>query len=244
VSARFAGLRVLVTGTAGGIGRAVVDGFLAAGATVFAIDRAAPAYPSAAQFKICDIADRAAVDRVVDAIVLGGPIDVLVHAAARLGDGVDFLSVRQEDWLDFLSINLTGAFNVGQAVGRRMVGRGGSIVFVGSVNSMAAEPQAAPYAAAKGGLLMLTRAMAVDLARHEIRVNLIAPGPITVPRNAELFARPEMHAAFARAIPAGAPGKPDDVARAAVFLADPDNRFVTGATIVVDGGLTAQILPP
>ena len=241
----FLGRRVLVTGAAGGIGRAVVEAFAAAGAAVVATDRAEADYElSGVQFVLCDVADRAAVDRVVDAMAADGPVDVLVHAAARLGDDVDFLGVDQDDWLDFIAVNLTGAFNVGQAVARTMAGRGGSIVFVGSVNALAAEPKAAPYVAAKGGLRMLTRAMAVDLARHLIRVNLIAPGPITVPRNAALFATPDMQAMFAHAIPAGTPGEPQDIARAALFLADPRNRFITGVDLVVDGGLLAQILPP
>ena len=121
-------------------------------------------------------------------------------------------------------------------------GRGGAIVTIGSVNSFAAEPGAAPYVASKSGLLGLTRAMAVDLAEHGIRVNMVAPGPIETPRNAAVFAAPAMRAMFGRLLPQRRVGAPADVAHAALFLAEDTSAFTTGSVVTVDGGMFAQIL--
>ena len=120
---------------------------------------------------------------------------------------------------------------------------GGRIVTIGSVNSFAAEPTAAPYVASKGGVRLLTKAMAVDLARHGITVNMIAPGPIAVPHNAETFASPPLLRSFERLVPAGGAGGPADIANAAVFLCEDASRYVTGTELVVDGGTLALVMP-
>jgi glucose 1-dehydrogenase/gluconate 5-dehydrogenase len=119
--------------------------------------------------------------------------------------------------------------------------RAGRIIMIGSVNSLAAEPEALPYVASKHGLLGLVRAMAVDLARHGIAANLIAPGPILVERNRDLFSSEPLRSGLARNIPAGGPGSPDAVAEAALYLADPRASFVTGAVLTVDGGSLAMV---
>lgn len=245
---RFEGNVVLVTGAAGGIGAATVRALLDEGATVFASDVAAPQAElniTGAQFVAADICDRRAVDRLVAAAEsFAGHIDALVHAAAKLGASGPFEATSAEDWSHYIDVNLTGTFHVCQSVARSMIARelGGRLVTVGSINAFAAEPEAAPYVASKGGIRMLTKAMAVDLARHGIAVNMVAPGPITVPRNQALFQTPELAALFAQSIPAGAAGSPEDVAKAALFLADPKLDFITGAELLVDGGLMAQIL--
>src|SRR3569623_2531329 len=129
----------------------------------------------------------------------------------------------------YLDVNLTGTFRVCRAVARAMIGqgRGGSIITVGSVNSLAAEPQALPYASSKGGIAILTRAMAVDLAPHGIRSNLLAPGPVEVPRNASLFRSPELRRGFKQIEPMGHAADPADVANAAGYLAEPGTIMVT-----------------
>ncbi|MCC7285127.1 MAG: SDR family oxidoreductase [Burkholderiaceae bacterium] len=243
---------VLVTGAAGGIGAAVVRALLAEEAIVVASDIRPPAPElgiSAARYVAADVGNRAEVDGLVaEAVASAGRIDALVHTAALLGASGPFETLSQADWARYIDINLTGTFNVCQAVARAMIASGtqGRLVTIGSVNAFAAEPEAAPYVASKGGIRLLTKAMAVDLARHGIAANMIAPGPIEVPRNAALFAQPELVALFAQAVPYGRPGSPDDVARAALFLADPGLAFVTGAELAVDGGALAQImaLPP
>lgn len=225
--------RILVTGAEGGIGGAVVAALRAAGAVVHGTDLTG-ALP-------CDITNRAAIEALLDGV---GPLDGLVHCAARCGGTGPFHTVTGADWDSYLAVNLTGTFHVCQAVAQRMIATGtrGRIVVTGSVNALAAEAGASPYVAAKGGVRMLVKAMAVDLARFGIAANLVHPGPITVDRNAALFETPANRALFGQHIPQGTPGRPQAVARAAAFLVDPALEFITGAELAVDGGLLAQIL--
>jgi NAD(P)-dependent dehydrogenase (short-subunit alcohol dehydrogenase family) len=237
VKGRLAGRVALVTGAAGGIGGAIAARFRTEGATVVATDRAGADID-------CDVSDRAQVDGLV-AEVLRRParLDVLAHAAALTGGTGRFLDVQAADWHRYIAVNLDGSFHVCQAAARAMAGSGGgAIVALGSVNSCAAEPETAPYVASKHGVLGLVRAMAVDLARAGIRVNMIAPGPITVPRNAALFGSAALRTTFARMIPMGAPGQPDQIAHAAVYLASHEAGYVTGSVLTVDGGMVAQLL--
>lgn len=248
MTSRFQDKVVLVTGAAGGIGAATVRALLAEGAIAVASDLKPPAPElgiSGARFIAADVRDRVAIDRLVaETEAIAGRIDALVHTAAILGASGPFETLSGEDWSRYLDVNLNGTFHVCQAVARSMIAKGikGRLVTMGSVNAFAAEPEAAPYVASKGGIRLLTKAMAVDLARHGIAANMIAPGPINVPRNTELFQQPELVALFAQCIPAGEAGSADDVARAALFLADPNLGFVTGAELAIDGGTMAQVL--
>ena len=122
-------------------------------------------------------------------------------------------------------------------VGWRIAGR---IINTGSVDSFASEMQAAPYAASKGGLLMLTRSMAIDLGAHGIAVNLLAPGPILVDKNAARYQDPALVAKRTEAIPLGPFGRVEDVAAAALFLASDECQYVTGSAITIDGGTLAK----
>ncbi|MBX6322625.1 MAG: SDR family oxidoreductase [Rhodospirillaceae bacterium] len=248
-TAGLSGKVALVTGGAGGIGAAIVERFIGDGARVMAADVAAP-HPvrggsgDPVCFRRCDVRVRTEVDAAVAAAVSTfGRIDVLVHAAAVTGGSGPFLEVAPEEWLRHIETNLTGTFHVCQAVARAMAaaGRPGCIVTIGSVNAFAAERGASPYAASKGGMWMLTRAMAVDLAPHRIRVNMIVPGPIRVERNAELFDAPRSRETFRQAIPLAGPGAPSDVAAVAAFLADDACAYMTGAAVMVDGGLMARL---
>lgn len=234
VTGRLAGRRVLVTGAAGGIGAAVVARLAEDGADVLQTDLVAEQGRAA-----CDITDRAAFDALLSG---AGTLWGLVHTAALCGGSGPFESVSAEDFDRYIYVNLRGAFNVLQGSAKAMIatGKPGRIVAIGSVNALAAEPEAAPYAAAKGGLRMLVRSAAVDLARYEIAVSLVHPGPIEVPRNASLFAKPAMREAFARKIPMASPGSPMAVAAAVSYLLDPAATYTTGAEIVVDGGATAM----
>jgi NAD(P)-dependent dehydrogenase (short-subunit alcohol dehydrogenase family) len=237
VNGRLAGKVALITGAAGGIGGAIAARFRAEGATVVAADRAGADID-------CDISDRAQVDALVAKVLRRhARLDVLAHTAALTGGTGRFLDVQTADWHRYIAVNLDGSFHVCQAAARAMAGcGGGAIVAVGSVNSCAAEPEAAAYVASKHGVLGLVRAMAVDLARAGIRVNMIAPGPITVPRNAAPFGSTVHRATFARVIPMGAPGQPDQIAHAAVYLASHEADYVTGSVLTVDGGMLAQLL--
>jgi len=230
---RLDGRRVLVTGAAGGIGTAIVERLVADGADVICSDRAIVPPGVAA-----DITDRDAVDRLVAG---AGPLWGVVHAAALLGGTGPFAAVTEADFDRYVEVNLKGSFNVIQAAARSMIaaGNGGRIVAIGSVNAAIAEPEASPYVAAKGGLRMLAKAAAVDLARHGIAVSLVHPGPIIVPRNAGLFRSEAMRNAFAARIPMGGPGEPSAVAAAASYFLDPEATYTTGAEVAVDGGAMA-----
>lgn len=227
------GRGILVTGAAGGIGAAIAARLRAEGARVVETDLAAG--------HACDITDRAAVDALFAA---AGPLWGVVHAAALCGGTGRFEDVAAADFDRYVAVNLTGSFNVLQAGARALIGggAGGRMIAIGSVNAVAAEPGASPYVAAKGGLRMLVKAAAVDLARHAITVNLVHPGPITVPRNAALFGG--LAPGFARTIPLGAPGTPEAVAAAVVALIAPEMGYVTGAELAVDGGLLAALPDP
>ncbi len=237
MSGRLAGKVALVTGAAGGIGAAVVTLFRAEGARVFDADRAGSSFD-------CDVGERAQVEALIASLVgAAGRLDILVHAAALTGGTGAFLDIGAADWHRYIGVNLDGTFHVCQTVARVMAqAGGGAIVTIGSVNSLAAEPAAAAYVASKHGVLGLSRAMAVELAACSIRVNMVAPGPINVPRNAELFASPALQTMFARAVPMRHAGQPIDVAHAALYLAEDTSGFVTGSVVMVDGGALAQIM--
>ncbi len=240
MSQRLAGKAALVTGAAGGIGAAVAKLFRDQGAQVMTADIAAHHGDSL----LCDVSQRAQVDAAIDAVVARlGRLDIVVHAAALLGGTGNFLDVSPHDWQRYMDVNLGGTFHVCQAAAKIMArSGGGSIVAVGSVNSLAAEPVAAAYVASKHGVLGLVRSMAVDLAAASIRVNMVAPGPITVTRNADLFNSPKLRAMFSHAVPMRRPGTPVDVAHATLFLAEDTSAYVTGSVITVDGGTLAQIM--
>ena len=150
-----------------------------------------------------------------------GSVDVVVHCAALLGLSGPFHELTLDVWKRYIDTNLTGAFLVARAAACRMVASRtrGRLILIGSVNSFASERLAAPYVASK-----------------------IAPGPIATPATQERFDAPDLRQTIERVLPASSPGKPADIAAAALFLASPDSGFVTGTDLVVDGGLLAQIL--
>ena len=243
---RLRGQTALVTGTAGGIGAAVARRFRDEGASVTGIDLRTPDAELGIDdiaHRCCDVTDRAAIREVLESL---GRIDCLVHTAALLGGSGKFLETTDDDWLRYMHVNATGTFVVCQEVARAMVAAGtrGRIVTFGSVNSFAAEPDAVPYVASKGAVRMLTKAMAVALAPHGIAVNMVAPGPITVARNAALFDADSYVRHLRRVMPMARTGTPDEVAQAALFLADPGTGYVTGTELVVDGGMLATLHGP
>jgi NAD(P)-dependent dehydrogenase (short-subunit alcohol dehydrogenase family) len=243
-SNRLEGLSALVTGAGGGIGGAIAQRFVTEGARVVGldIDGEGAAFPLLA----CDVRDADAVERAVaETAERNSGIDIVVTAAARTGGRAAFPDVTDDEWDAYIAVNLTGTFRVCRAAARLMIAqrRGGSIITIGSVNSLVAEQRALPYATSKGGIALFTKAMAVDLAAHGIRANMIAPGPVEVPRNAALFRSSPFRRGYALTMPAGHPAAPADVANAAVYLAEPGSQMVTGTTLLVDGGLLAQVPP-
>jgi NAD(P)-dependent dehydrogenase (short-subunit alcohol dehydrogenase family) len=191
-----------------------------------------------AEVRHLDLSDATRGPGVVDelAAALGG-LDVLVNNAGT-GDSTPFLEVELERWRQVLEVDLTGAFLCGQAAARRMVeqGRGGRIINITSIHEHVPLPGSAAYCAAKGGLGLLTKVMALELAAHGITVNSVAPGEIATPMTGNEDVDP---ASVERpGIPARRPGAAAEIAEVVAFLAAPGASYVTGASYVADGGLT------
>lgn len=246
---RLDGKVALVTGTGSGNGRAIALGYAREGARVFGADiDEATARATAEQAEreggevepgYVDAADGASVQEMVRrAEERFGRIDVLV-ANAGITQRAEFLDHTEEMFDRIIAVNLRGVFLCGLYAGRRMAASGGgSIINIASVNSEMAASNTAAYCASKGGVQMLTRSMAVSLARHNIRVNAIGPGTIRTNINRDRLDVPGAVEAESRRIPLGRLGRPEDLIGAAVFLASDDSAYVTGHTLFVDGGAT------
>jgi gluconate 5-dehydrogenase len=169
------------------------------------------------------------------------PIDILVNNAG-IQRRAPLLEMTEGQWREVLETNLTSAFLVARVVAPRMIARGrGKIINVCSLMSEVGRPTTGNYAAAKGGLRMLTRAMAVEWARHNLQINGIGPGYIVTELTRPLVENPEFNRWICERTPAGRWGRPDELVGAAVFLAAPASDFVNGQIVYVDGGLLAAI---
>ena len=253
-AARFAGQTIIVTGAGRGLGEAIARRFAAEGGTVMLVGRQRAPLEAVADTltaaggrawgHVADIARAEQVQGVVAAaLALSGRIDVLVNNAGVVDDATPFLEMTEAQWDRVLDINLKGCFLLSQAVARAMVhGGGGVILHNASIAGMNTDGPYANYCASKAGLLALNRSMAVELARYHIRVNAVSPG-YTQTVMTEAAVPPavfhHMQTAFDR-VPLGRLLTTDEVAGAFAFLASPDAAGITGANIVVDGGLTAN----
>jgi NAD(P)-dependent dehydrogenase (short-subunit alcohol dehydrogenase family) len=246
------GKGVLITGGSRGIGLAAAQRFLDEGALVHLCGHddaeVAAALGELADpgvgGTVCDVSQVEDVARLVsDAEATLGRIDVLANNAG-ISWREPFLDITAEHWDRIMAVNLRGMFLVGQAVARRMVARGGgAIVNMASTNGLGAEADFTHYNASKGAVVQLTRTMAVELGPLGVRVNALCPGYIDTPLNREIVAamdNPSFAADYASAaIPLGRAGRADEIAAAYAFLASEDASFITGATLVIDGGQTA-----
>jgi NAD(P)-dependent dehydrogenase (short-subunit alcohol dehydrogenase family) len=251
MSIHFKNKVVVVTGGAMGIGEATARKFAELGASVAIIDVNADAGRKTAQALgthtrtesyTCNVGSSAEVERTVASIIrVFGGIDVLVSNAGIQRYG-DVTGTSEELWNEVMAVNLNGCFHISKHVIPSMKKRGGgSIVVVGSVQCFTAVGNSAAYVTAKHALLGLVRAMSLDYAPQNIRVNCVCPGAIDTPMlrwSASLDADPEkVLATCDRMHPLGRMGKPDEVASAIAFLASDWASFITGAALMVDGGM-------
>jgi NAD(P)-dependent dehydrogenase (short-subunit alcohol dehydrogenase family) len=238
----------IVTGADSGIGRATAVALARGGCDVGVTWHQDKAGAEATAAEVRSLGCRSEVGRldlaapqtagvVVDdlAEALGG-LDVLVNNAGT-GASTPFLELEWDQWRQVLKVDLDGAFACGQAAARRMVaaGGGGRIVNVTSVHEHVPLRGSAAYCAAKGGLGLLTKVMALELAEHGITVNAVAPGEIATPMTGQTDVDP--HTQRRPGIPAGRPGDAREIAAAIAWLASPDASYATGACFVVDGGM-------
>ena len=250
---KLGGRRAIVTGAGNGIGRAIALAFATEGTAVLCADIAVDdaervaaeingAGGGRAAAQRCDVADSVSAQQAVTAAVDGfGGLDIVVCNAAVFSPITTIADMTEHDWQQALNVNLTGAFHVCKyAIPHLRAAGGGSVILMASQMARVANAGQAAYCTTKGALVQLAKGMALDHADDNIRVNTLSPGGIATGRLAKRFG--DLDAAeriWGPKHPMGRLGRPDEIARGAVFLASDDASFMTGADLLLDGGYTA-----
>lgn len=242
------GKRVVITGAGQGIGAAIARRFAEEGCRLLLFDlRPEPLGTLAADLAAAGaevhtvIGDVSVLDDArragEQAEHLWGEVDILINNAGISTDAQSFFDLPPERWQRVLDVNLTGMFLISQQVGRLIKKAGGGVIVnMSSTNGIVGEAGIPHYNASKGGVTLLTKSMAIDLAPLNIRVNAVCPGMIRTPLTETVNTGEDFFKEYARSIPMARVGKPEEVAGAFAFLASDDATFITGETLVVDGG--------
>ncbi len=252
---RFEGQVALVTGGVSGIGAAVTTRLLAEGATVVAVDVAPvsierfvaenAAAGDALDARTADVTDPDAVDALIaDVVAKYGRLYIVIPNAG-IGDIGGVAEVATENWRRVLGVDLDGVFFVSRAALPKLVESKGVIVATASISGLGGDSRMAAYNAAKGAVVNLVRSMAVDYGHDGVRVNAVAPGPVATPLLRPILEGDErVRSAYAERIPLGRVAEPEEIAAAILFLASADASYISGVTLVVDGGLNSWTAQP
>lgn len=248
---RLADKVCVITGASSGIGRGVAEAFSREGARLFLVarpedqadlDAAVNEFPEAVGIS-ADLGEPEAPAAVIEqALAHFGRIDVLVNNAgfADVGPATE---IKLDRWDRVIAVNLRSMFLLSQGFARQAIARGGggSIVNTASTNAIRPEPLLASYNVSKAGVIALTQSLALELGRHGIRANAVLPGMVVTRQTASLLDDPTFAASYVAGVPLGRFADPEDVAPAYVFLASEEAGYITGSTLVVDGGLSVGI---
>jgi 2-deoxy-D-gluconate 3-dehydrogenase len=247
----LAGKTALVTGASRGIGRAIAVGYARAGADVAVSARTAEALAETVgevealgrkAFVVpADVTDRDAAQGMVrDAIAALGHLDVVVNNAGGTAFMASLTELRFDGWTKVMRLNTESVVHVMQAVGPHLLERGsGSVINVASVAALGGTPMLTPYGASKAAVVSLTKSVAIEWASRGVRVNALCPGWTATDLNRNLWENEATSAAMMAHVPMGRWGRAEEMVGAAVFLASDSASYVTGQTLVVDGGITA-----